>query len=403
MKYIQFIIFGTILAALFVMQIHNLQNFPVTRGFDAGNHIQYIKYLKTEKHIPLANEGWELYQAPLYYIIASLFANPWYAKLINVAAYIILIGIVFVFLKSSFKNITLVLTGTLLTGSLPVIIYMTPPISNEFFSAVMISTGLISYWYWKKKQSLLKTVFVGVIIGLALLSKATAFVLVATIFIDQITDHLHKKQLHLKFLIIIGAISLFVAGWFYFRNIITFGNPFVASIDFPQFAMHQTPGFRDIKFFTDLSGFFKMDLFQAHHYSLWAGTYFSWFFDGHNVVVPVQPFSKIGILLIVFSVPLLISFILGYIKELKSKNRNTVLLLYPVLLFMAYIIYNFKLPFYSTVKGAFLVSLIIPFVYFVVQSIRLLNNEYLSFVYIYTSIYSILIIKAFWILDKWYK
>ncbi|PIP64216.1 hypothetical protein COW96_03780 [Candidatus Roizmanbacteria bacterium CG22_combo_CG10-13_8_21_14_all_33_16] len=179
-------------------------------------------------------------------------------------------------------------------------------------------------------------------------------------------------------------------------------NPFTTSVDFPKFHIVQGPGYRDIKFFTDISGFLSLDLFKAHHYSLWSGTYFSWFYDGHNVIVPVQAFSKAGALLVIASVPLFLMFIFGLIKELSKKDKSYLMILYPIVLFLSYIAYTIKLPFYSSVKGVFLISSIIPFTYFVIRFLAPLKKYYVVFL-MYMLFFVFIVVKNFWILKDWYN
>lgn len=388
---------------LFILQLHNLLSFPVNRGFDALDHLSYINFLKINHRFPLANEGWELYQPPMYYLISSIFSKPEYIRYLNFIMWIIISIFSYYFFKKIFKNDISPVFGTIITISLPVIIYLTPTISNELFSGILISLTLMYYVVNRNKFNLYDQIITGSLLGLSLLSKATAFVLLISISIDLFIIHYKNINIFFKKLLFFLIIVFIISSWFYIRNIINFSNPFISSIDFPQYTIHQTPGYRDIKFFTDISGFIKIDLFDAHHYSLLSGTYFSWFYDGHNVIVPVQKFSKAGNLLILFSLPIFLAFIYGYIKELKTKNIKYILLIYPLLLFCAYIAYNLKLPFYSTVKGAFLVSSIVPFVYFVVQSIELINKKYYPYIYSYLFIYVLLILKNFWIQSFWFK
>lgn len=391
------------IVGLVVLQLHNLQLFPVNRGFDALNHIEYINYLKVNKHIPLPNEGWELHQAPLYYLIASTLPTIMSVKLIGFIGYIILSLLTFFFTNKLLKNIFIALWASIIALSLPVIIYISLPISNEFFSAVMISAVLIWYVLKKKDKTLKSRIFLGALLGLSILSKATALILVFSIVVDMVMDYKSNIPKLLKALTPILIVTIVIGGWFYIRNTIIFQNPIVASVDFAKYHISQPPGYRDIQFFTDISGFFKFDLFKAHFYSLWAGTYFTWFFDGHNIVFPVQPFSKIGNLLVILSLPIFGLFLSGYIKALKNINSiNRILLLYPLLLFLSYILYNFKLPFYSTVKGAFIVSSIVPFIYFLTYALEPLRKFYLLISF-YLFVYSLLIIKAFWIIPGWYN
>ena len=60
---------ATIWCALF---IHNLPWLADGDGFDATAHLDYIQYVQTRHAIPMADQGWEMYQAPLYYVLSAL-------------------------------------------------------------------------------------------------------------------------------------------------------------------------------------------------------------------------------------------------------------------------------------------------------------------------------------------
>ena len=159
---------------------------------------------------------------------------------------------------------------------------------------------------------------------------------------------------------------------------------------------------RNLSFFLSLKGFFTMDLFRSHHYSFLSGTFFSWFYDGHNIIIPVQEFSKIGVILILFSLPIFIFFLIGYLKEyFVKKNKSIIFLLYSTLLFIGYVAYNFRLPYYSTVKGVFLISGVIPFGYFFIKGI-MPYKKYLFYISLYLAFYTMILMRNFWILKFWY-
>ena len=44
---------------------------PFHRGFDSKEHLDYISYIQQHRSLPLPTEGWEMYQPPLYYLIAA--------------------------------------------------------------------------------------------------------------------------------------------------------------------------------------------------------------------------------------------------------------------------------------------------------------------------------------------
>ena len=75
--------------------------------------------------------------------------------------------------------------------------------------------------------------------------------------------------------------------------------------------------------------------------------------------------------------------------------------IYTILLIISYILYNFKLPYYSTVKGAFIVSLVVPFVYFLLKGIRP-YKKYLLPISFYILLYTLVIMKNFYIVRSWY-
>ncbi|MGB8226788.1 MAG: hypothetical protein WCE45_08020, partial [Sedimentisphaerales bacterium] len=44
-------------------------------GFDINGHIHYVQYLLDNKSVPLANEGWEAYQPPLFYLVSAIIVS----------------------------------------------------------------------------------------------------------------------------------------------------------------------------------------------------------------------------------------------------------------------------------------------------------------------------------------
>jgi hypothetical protein len=69
---------------------------------------------------------------------------------------------------------------------------------------------------------------------------------------------------------------------------------------------------------------------------------------------------------------------------------------------VAYIAYNVKLPFYSTVKGAFVASLVLPLGYFLVSTLSRLPIKLQRLFVLYQLGYVALVVKNFWILPHWF-
>lgn len=384
---------------LLVLQWHNVTYFPETKGFDAGGHIEYITLLKERLRVPLANEGWELYQPPLYYLVAALLPSLTAVQWLGFFGWVIFGVVGYLVYRRHFDSL-LALTGSSLVMALPVIIYLSPTISNELFAAVLIN-GTLAYYLLARQTSLRFFLILGILLGLTLLSKATGVIALLAILFNELWRY-RQNSSRLKLFGITLVVAVIIGGWFYLRNGLYFGNPFVSSVDFAQYQITQPPGYRDLRFLVDLSGFLKLDLFHAHWYSLIPGTYFSYFYDGHNVIIPVQGFSKVGALLVLSSLPIsLLAFVGVYRGSGFRTKEGKVFLTYLFLLFLGYVAYNFKLPFYSTVKGSFLVSSAVPFVYFVLKGVRLLRiPRWVTGWYLLG--YLILIVKNFWIMGWWY-
>lgn len=382
--------------ALVVFSVHNLRAFPVKRGYDGLNHANYINFLKAEKRLPRASDGWEMYHPPLYYLIGTFFPSINSYKFFGLFGYGALVLITYLTVKHFFKEPLLHFLSLILPASLPLLIYLMPQITNELLSAVLISLSFCYYLSVRQKSKFSHAVILGLLLGLSLLVKATALVVIVAIVLDS-------KRQRFKWLLLALAVVFLVGGWFYIRNYFYYGSPLITNIDLPQFEPKISPTTNNLLFYLTPQAFLKFDLFQAHHYSFFAGTYFSWFFDSHNVVYPVVSFSKIGILLIAASLPLSFFALSGLYQEIKLKSTQTrIFLIYTLLLSASYFLFNLKYAYYWTVKASYLTSLIVPYVYFVLRGVQQFKSL-IKLLFIYICIYALLVTKAFWILPNWYN
>src|SRR5262249_28592869 len=56
------VLFGTVIIAVY-------RRFD-GRGFDFEGHLDYLRYVDLSAALPLANQGWQFYQPPAYYVIS---------------------------------------------------------------------------------------------------------------------------------------------------------------------------------------------------------------------------------------------------------------------------------------------------------------------------------------------
>jgi hypothetical protein len=65
-----------VLVAWALLAINNILKVPPYIGMDVVYHIEYIDYIFTKHQIPFSNEGLQMFQSPLYYIISAFLYVP---------------------------------------------------------------------------------------------------------------------------------------------------------------------------------------------------------------------------------------------------------------------------------------------------------------------------------------
>ncbi|MCX5757917.1 MAG: hypothetical protein NTU83_05330, partial [Candidatus Hydrogenedentes bacterium] len=59
-----------VLGGWLVLSANNMWKLPPFLGFDHEGHFKYIEYVARTWRVPLAGEGWQMFQSPLYYLIS---------------------------------------------------------------------------------------------------------------------------------------------------------------------------------------------------------------------------------------------------------------------------------------------------------------------------------------------
>jgi hypothetical protein len=230
-------------AALAINNMFRL-NFQV--GSDIMGHTAYIDYIVIKGSLPLASDGWEMFQPPLNYMLsAPLYALlikfldlSWIVKMLRIIPIIcglLQIEIVYraarlVFAQRKDLQIIAIVAGSLL----PIHTYTCQVVSNEplagCFISLMVLLCMSLVMPAQKERKYRYFVLLGFVWGLALLSKTTA-ILFAPVMIIVLLYHTRLAQRSLKSAmkpaVIIFGVSLLIAGWYYLRNYIVFGSPLV--------------------------------------------------------------------------------------------------------------------------------------------------------------------------------
>jgi tetratricopeptide (TPR) repeat protein len=239
---------------------NNVRLLPFHVGFDAKEHVKYINYIQEHRALPLPNEGWEMYQPPLYYLIAAASLSACklstsdpgsilVLRLIGAFLGIVQFVLVFLSLRLLFRTRT-AFVGLLLAAFLPMHLYLAHYVTNEMLAAALATATLYLCLRLLKSDPPRTSQFawLGLALGAAILTKATAILLLPVIIAAIAGKLAHGRApitISLRNLGLLLAICFAVCGWHYARIWLRFGTPLVGNWDvISGFTWWQDPGYR---------------------------------------------------------------------------------------------------------------------------------------------------------------
>jgi len=234
---------------------------PFHCGYDFKDHVAYIKYIQERKALPLPNEGFEMFQPPLYYALSAGFLSMCRLSVSDDAAVIVLRSLTMIFGIANFifvflslrllfaGRLALQLIGLLIAAFLPMQLYLSHYVTNETLAATLVTVAIFLGLRALKseRESVLQYLSLGFCVGGAMLTKATSLLLIFPL-IGALTIKLVQQRARIfswfrAFGITVGAIFV-TCGWHYIRIWHHFGTPIVGNWD-PAlgFPWWQDPGF----------------------------------------------------------------------------------------------------------------------------------------------------------------
>jgi hypothetical protein len=256
-----------IIALWVIMAVNNISKIPLDVGMDIKGHMQYIASLYETMRIPLATEGWQMFQPPLFYILSAFIyqgflnvfsstASEFALRIIPLFCGIAQVELCYRTLRYAYPTRNdLQAVGTLLGGLLPMNLYMSQFVSNEPLAAcftavvILIIFRILSSPSTPDRRDLILT---GLFLGLAMLTKMSAILLalpVAVCLLCKLAVHAREKKMFIKassqvFIFVFG-LAFLVSGWYYIRNWIEMGQLFVTGWDSSRnIIWWQDPGYR---------------------------------------------------------------------------------------------------------------------------------------------------------------
>jgi tetratricopeptide (TPR) repeat protein len=241
---------------------NNARLLPFHTGFDSKEHLKYINYIQEHWSLPSPTEGWEMYQPPLYYLIAvaSLSAcklsindstSIFVLRLLGAFLGIVQFVLVFLSLRLLFPARTAFI-GLLLAAFLPMHLYLAHYVTNEMLAAVLATLTLYLCLRLLKSETTHASQFawLGLALGAAMLAKTTG-ILLLPIIVAAIAGKLTYRRapiaISLRNTCLLLVICFAVCGWHYLRIWLRFGTPLVGNWDvISGFRWWQDPGYRTV-------------------------------------------------------------------------------------------------------------------------------------------------------------
>lgn len=358
-------------------------------GFDALSHLFYINFVVKEKAIPLAHEGFSTYHPPLFYVLSglaftylpkfwSMWSYPLIFKLIPFLCGLGEIGCAYFASKLLFRDHpSAQIACIVFAAMLPMNIYMSHFISNETLSAVLITLSLaFTLYILQRRLEFVRDFFVlGLILGLALLTKLTCLMIIPLLLAALVWSALSSHQLSLRALTsriaLTCVVTLAVCGWYYYRNFSVYGKPFIANWEpaIAQLLWWQDPGFHIASHFFQFGSVFSNPYFVGF-FSFFDALYATFWGDGliggqisFKYLPPwnYEYMSAIYGLAIPAAMILLIGFVIVARKAFAELDTPWMLLFGVFWLSLFALIHmNLKLPYYGMAKAFYCLYLTVP-------------------------------------------
>ncbi len=210
---------------------------PIFNAPDEEPHYKYIQYLHYHQQLPVAysatgenTNDWEYYQPPLYYLICSffLFKDPILSFYAIRFFSVVLFAVSLIFSNKFLEQTTMAVwqkrIALVLITFLPTYIFVSSTVNNDN----LIITLTVSLIYILQKlhlESKRNALLIGIIVGMAVLTKLSAFVIAFYTASIYSVNFLKKKKVAYIFNLTVVAIVAFLISFpFFVRNYSLYAN-----------------------------------------------------------------------------------------------------------------------------------------------------------------------------------
>lgn len=369
------------IALVLLLGINHAFRLPLGVGYDVRGHLEYIQII-AHGRLPKPEEGWSTFQSPLYHIISAPFyiIFSWFLSEDETAKALRFIPVICGLLRVELiyrttkvvlpENTSAQVLAIIIGAFMPMNIYHMAVLNNESLSGVLSALAvLIAIKVFLHPAR--NIIWLGVAIGLAVLTKMSGFLLlpIATLAVVAGFAREDKWLKHAGIsLVVICALVLVVAGWYYIRNLAWVSE---ANLGYWNPGSHtrywQDPSYRTPTQFLSFGACLSRPIYSAV-FGVWDALYSTMWCDGylsgiirHDHRPPWNYNSLISLALL--SLPIAIAIILSTMLALLTPQRTTKNGLFitalSILVYLGGFLLNYlAVPIYSAGKSSYLLGVL---------------------------------------------
>jgi len=393
-----------IVLAWLVLCARNLLRLPLYLGMDSSSHYAYVDFLLEQGTLPLAPDGPQMFQPPLFYLLAAplqwLFSRLLEGDLARLALRVLpmLAGMALAVLATRCAVVCfperrdLRLTATVIGGLLPVNFYMALVVGNEPLAGLLIGCVVLGCFAMLRTPTAAleggpapsttppalnstRALLLGALFGLALLTKVTALLLLPAVGLALLcasgrdTPDLARSA---RAALLFAAAALAVAGWYFLRNQLELGTPYVGGWD-PSLAAAggrdlgwQFPGYRVPEDLMRFGRSLQLPVYAASA-GFWDALYSTLWLDGllsgAALASAAPPWRfELACALALLSLPLAVAILWGALRNLFGRAPANAAALFSTLAlatFLAAMLYvHLRVPTFSNAKASYTLGLL---------------------------------------------
>ncbi len=371
------------------IRVNNAFFYPLHFGFDAPANWEYIERLLTSWKLPAPDAGWSTAHPPFFYYLSASLGRAMGGsgvQAITVAVRLLssIVGMAGVACAVAWvwridrENGPRIVMAAALLLFMPAHIYMSAMLGEEILSGALISAVLYGVAVDLTREpeqrfSLLATAGLGVLAGLAFLTKLTGLLVVAAAGFAYLVDALRRRDLShvIPKVLVFALVAGVIGGWPYVLNRVEYGYFYPQNLMVHELMFTMPPGERGLMDYLTfpLATFFEPNVLAPDLlHSVWGTTYTTLWFDGHRVILPRIDLyvSNFGSWLLVLGLLPTLAFIVGCGRGLRRAvhepgGPDTLFLTIIALTVAGYVLFTWQNPWYATLKASYMVGIAVPF------------------------------------------